>query len=114
MLTAAGDFDSVYFAARRPLVVARSASRWAPWTCSTSPLIGPDGIADLEAGGQTGSFITLAGVENSGKVYGTTAGIHDIPDPATFAAAYKAAFDSRPGCLQRAGLCLRPAPHRSR
>ncbi len=42
-------------------------------------------------------MITLAGVENSENVHGTVAGIHDIPDPEAFAAAYSAEFDEQPG-----------------
>ena len=97
ILTAAGDFDSVYFAGTQTLGGGQIRKQMGTLNMLDKPLIGPDGIADLEAGGQTGSFITLAGVENSDKVYGTTAGIHDIPDPAAFAAAYKAAFNADPG-----------------
>jgi branched-chain amino acid transport system substrate-binding protein len=61
------------------------------------PLVGPDGITDLQPGGSEGAFITLAGVENSGNVYGSVAGIHDIPDPEAFATAYTAAFNAPPG-----------------
>jgi branched-chain amino acid transport system substrate-binding protein len=61
------------------------------------PLVGPDGIADLQPGGAEGAFITLAGVENSDNVYGSVAGIHDIPDPEAFAEAYSAEFGAPPG-----------------
>jgi branched-chain amino acid transport system substrate-binding protein len=61
------------------------------------PMVGPDGIADLGNGGATGAFITLAGNENAKDTYGTVAGIHDIPDPAAFAAKYKAKFNADPG-----------------
>jgi branched-chain amino acid transport system substrate-binding protein len=61
------------------------------------PLVGPDGIADLQPGGAEGAFITLAGVENSDNVYGSVAGIHDIPDPEAFAEAYSAEFNAPPG-----------------
>jgi branched-chain amino acid transport system substrate-binding protein len=60
-------------------------------------MVGPDGIADLGTGGSTGAFITLAGVENAADTSGTVAGIHDIPDPAAFAAKYKAKFNLEPG-----------------
>lgn len=61
------------------------------------PFTGPDGIADLGTGGSEGAFITLAGVDNSNDVYGSVAGIHDIPDPKAFAAQYKAEFKKDPG-----------------
>ena len=61
------------------------------------PFTGPDGIADLGTGGSEGAFITLAGVENSHDVYGSVAGIHDIPDPEAFAAQYKAEYSKDPG-----------------
>lgn len=61
------------------------------------PMVGPDGIADLGTGGSTGAFITLAGVENAGDTSGTVAGIHDIPDPAAFAAKFKAKYNAEPG-----------------
>ena len=48
-------------------------------------------------GGSEGAFITLAGVENSHDVYGSVAGIHDIPDPEAFAAQYKAEYSKDPG-----------------
>jgi branched-chain amino acid transport system substrate-binding protein len=52
------------------------------------PMVGPDGITDLGAGGNEGAFITLAGVENSDNVYGTVAALHDIPDPEAFNQAF--------------------------
>jgi branched-chain amino acid transport system substrate-binding protein len=61
------------------------------------PLVGPDGIADLQPGGSTGAFITLAGLENSDNVYGSVAGVHDLPNPGTFPEDYEAAFDAPPG-----------------
>jgi branched-chain amino acid transport system substrate-binding protein len=61
------------------------------------PMVGPDGIADLGAGGGEGAFITLAGVENANNVHGTVAAIHDIPNAADFTAKYKAAFSADPG-----------------
>ncbi len=61
------------------------------------PLVGPDGIADLITGGGEGGFITLAGIENSENVHGTTAGIHDIPDPEAFRTAFSAEFGEEPG-----------------
>ncbi len=61
------------------------------------PLVGPDGITDLQPGGSDGAFITLAGVENSGNVFGSVAGIHDIPDPDAFGNAYTTMFSAPPG-----------------
>jgi branched-chain amino acid transport system substrate-binding protein len=61
------------------------------------PFTGPDGIADLGTGGSEGAFITLAGVENSDNVYGTVAGVHDLPSGSTFADRYKAEYNKDPG-----------------
>jgi len=61
------------------------------------PMVGPDGITDLAAGGVDGSFITLAGLENSDKVFGSVAGVHDLPNPGTFTEDYTAAFGNPPG-----------------
>jgi branched-chain amino acid transport system substrate-binding protein len=61
------------------------------------PFTGPDGIADLGAGGGEGAFITLAGVENSHDVYGTVAGVHDLPTGSTFTTDYKAEYNKDPG-----------------
>jgi branched-chain amino acid transport system substrate-binding protein len=61
------------------------------------PYVGPDGIADLGAGGNEGAFITLAGVENSHDVHGTVAGLHDLPSGSTFNADYQAKFGKAPG-----------------
>ena len=61
------------------------------------PFTGPDGIADLADGGGTGAFITLAGVENSHDVFGTVAGLHDLPAGSSFNADYQAEFGKAPG-----------------
>ena len=61
------------------------------------PFTGPDGIADLGTGGSEGAFITLAGVENSHDVYGSVAGVHDLPTGSTFNADYKAEYGKDPG-----------------
>jgi len=61
------------------------------------PLVGPDGTTDLAPGGTDGGFITLAGIDNAGNVFGSVAGIHDIPDPEAFAADFQAAFNAPPG-----------------
>lgn len=61
------------------------------------PYTGPDGIADLGIGGGTGAFITLAGVENSNDVYGTVAGVHDLPAESDFAARFEAEYGKAAG-----------------
>lgn len=61
------------------------------------PFTGPDGIADLGTGGSEGAFITLAGVENSHDVYGSVAGVHDLPGGSTFNADYKTEYGKDPG-----------------
>jgi len=60
------------------------------------PFMGPDGVADLGGPDTKGSTINVAGAA-SANVYGTVAGIHDIPDAAKFIADYKAAFNTDPG-----------------
>jgi branched-chain amino acid transport system substrate-binding protein len=61
------------------------------------PFVGPDGTTDLTPGGVDGAFITLAGLENSDKVFGSVAGVHDLPNPGTFVEDYTAAFGNPPG-----------------
>lgn len=61
------------------------------------PYTGPDGIADLAPGGSTGGFITLAGVENSHDVYGSVAGLHDLPAGSTFTDDYTKEYGKAPG-----------------
>ncbi|MEP7379584.1 MAG: branched-chain amino acid ABC transporter substrate-binding protein [Chloroflexota bacterium] len=67
------------------------------------PFVGPDGIADLGAGGNTGAFITLAGVENSNDVHGTVAGLHDLPASSTFNTDYQAEYNTAPGAYSALG-----------
>jgi branched-chain amino acid transport system substrate-binding protein len=62
----------------------------------TIPFMGPDGVADLGGSATQGSTINIAGAA-SANVYGTVAGIHDIPDAAKFTADYKAEFGQDPG-----------------
>jgi len=62
----------------------------------TIPFMGPDGVADLGDGNTQGSTINIAG-QAAANVYGTVAGVHDIPDAATFLTNYKAAFGTDPG-----------------
>lgn len=62
----------------------------------TIPFMGPDGVADLGGADTKGSTLNVAGAA-AANVYGTVAGIHDIPDAAKFTADYKAAFSADPG-----------------
>ncbi|HEY6057225.1 MAG TPA: branched-chain amino acid ABC transporter substrate-binding protein [Candidatus Limnocylindrales bacterium] len=60
------------------------------------PFVGPDGVADLGPGGTEGATVTVAG-SAAHDVYGTVAGIHDIPDRPKFEADYQAEFGKAPG-----------------
>lgn len=60
------------------------------------PFMGPDGVADLGPGGTTGATITVAG-QAAHDVYGTVAGVHDLPSGSTFVADYKKEFGKAPG-----------------
>lgn len=62
----------------------------------TIPFMGPDGVADLGDGNTQGSTINIAG-QAAANVFGTVAGVHDIPDAAKFQTDYKAAFGTDPG-----------------
>jgi len=62
----------------------------------TIPFMGPDGVADLGDGNTQGSTINIAG-QAAANVYGTVAGVHDIPDIAKFKTDYKATFGTDPG-----------------
>ena len=62
----------------------------------TIPFMGPDGVADLGDATTQGSTINIAGAA-AANVFGTVAGIHDIPDAAKFTADYKAEFGADPG-----------------
>ena len=93
ILTAAGTgFDVVYFGGTQVTGGGQLRKDMGAAGLLDIPLVGPDGIADLGKGGDTGTFITLAGIENAGNVFGTIAGIHDIPDPAKFATDYGAEY----------------------
>ena len=59
------------------------------------PLGGGDGIVDGSAATPS-SFLQIAG-DGAANTYGTTAGPHDIPNAAQFAADYKAMFNTDPG-----------------
>lgn len=62
----------------------------------TIPFMGPDGVADLGSGTTQGSTINIAG-QAAANVFGTVAGIHDIPDADKFNADYNTAFGADPG-----------------
>jgi branched-chain amino acid transport system substrate-binding protein len=66
------------------------------------PFMGPDGVADLGPGGTTGATITVAGTA-AHDVYGTVAGIHDLPSGSTFVADYTTEYGSAPGAYSAAG-----------
>ena len=99
ILTAAqgqGDFDVVYFGGTQVTGGGQLRKDMGSAGLLDVPFVGPDGTTDLGAGGDEGTFITLAGVENSDNVHGTVAGIHDIPDPEAFATDYGEMFDGDP------------------
>jgi branched-chain amino acid transport system substrate-binding protein len=60
------------------------------------PFMGPDGVADLGPGGTEGATITIAGAA-AANVYGTVAGVHDLPSGSTFVADYTKEFGKAPG-----------------
>jgi branched-chain amino acid transport system substrate-binding protein len=64
--------------------------------------MGPDGVADLGPGGTKGATITVAG-SASANVFGTVAGIHDLPAGSTFVADYTKEFGKAPGAYSAAG-----------
>jgi branched-chain amino acid transport system substrate-binding protein len=66
------------------------------------PFMGPDGVADLGPGGTKGATITVAG-SASANVFGTVAGIHDLPAGSTFVDDYTKEFGKAPGAYSAAG-----------
>jgi branched-chain amino acid transport system substrate-binding protein len=62
----------------------------------TIPFMGPDGVADLGPGGTEGATITVAS-QAAHDVFGTVAGVHDLPGGSTFVADYTAEFGKAPG-----------------
>lgn len=62
----------------------------------TIPFMGPDGVADLGDSKTQGSTINIAGAA-AANVFGTVAGIHDIPNAAKFNTDFKAEFGTDPG-----------------
>jgi branched-chain amino acid transport system substrate-binding protein len=98
ILTAnAGNFDVVYFGGTQVTGGGQLRRDMGAAGILDIPLVGPDGIADLAPEGGEGAFLTLAGAENGKNVFGTVAGIHDIPDPDKFKTDYSAEFGSDPG-----------------
>ncbi|HUP82606.1 MAG TPA: branched-chain amino acid ABC transporter substrate-binding protein [Candidatus Limnocylindria bacterium] len=83
-----GNFDVVYFGGTQVTGGGQLRRDMGAAGMLDIPLVGPDGIADLGDVGNEGAFLTLAGAENGANVFGTVAGIHDIPDPEAFATAY--------------------------
>lgn len=62
----------------------------------TIPFMGPDGVADLGPNGTKGATITIAG-DSAANVYGTVAGVHDLPSGSTFVADYNTEYGKAPG-----------------
>jgi branched-chain amino acid transport system substrate-binding protein len=65
------------------------------------PFVGGDGISD-GAASVASSFLNIAGDQGDQNTWMTTAGAHDIPDRATLAAAYQAAFGKELGAYSAA------------
>lgn len=89
--------DVVYFGGTQVTGGGLARKQMAQAGMAGVPFTGPDGIADLGTGGSEGAFITLAGVENANNVYGTVAGVHDLPESSTFADRYQAEYGKAPG-----------------
>lgn len=88
-----GNFDVVYFGGVQTTGGGQLRRDMGAAGMLDIPLVGPDGITDLGKASDAGSFINLAGIENADNVFGTIAGIHDIPDPQAFADAYGAEYN---------------------
>lgn len=100
ILTAAGsDFDVVYFGGTQVTGGGQLRRDMGAAGLLDIPMVGPDGITDLGKGGDEGTFITLAGVENSDNVFGTIAGANalELDIAADFNAAYEAEYGVTPG-----------------
>lgn len=100
ILTAAGtDFDVVYFGGTQVTGGGQLRRDMGSAGLLEIPMVGPDGITDLGKGGDEGTFITLAGVENSDNVHGTIAGANalELEIAADFNAAYEAEYGTPPG-----------------
>ncbi len=79
--------------------MASFAVTWVPRACWTSPSWARTARPTLGRGGDTGAFITLAGVENSDNVSGTVAGANalELETAADFNVAYETQFGRPPG-----------------
>jgi branched-chain amino acid transport system substrate-binding protein len=94
-----GEFDVVYFGGTQVTGGGQLRRDMGGKDLLDVPLVGPDGITDLGKGGDPGTFITLAGVENSDNVFGTVAGANalELEQAADFNAAYEAEYGNPPG-----------------
>jgi branched-chain amino acid transport system substrate-binding protein len=100
ILTGVGaEFDVVYFGGTQVTGGGQLRRDMGAAGLLEVPLVGPDGITDLGKGGDTGAFITLAGVENSDNVFGTIAGLNPLilESTADFNAAFETLFGRPPG-----------------
>ena len=94
-----GEYDVVYFGGTQVTGGGQLRRDMGGKDLLDIPLVGPDGITDLGAGGDEGTFITLAGVENSDNVFGTVAGANalELEQAADFNTAYEEEFGDPPG-----------------
>ncbi len=99
---AAAKPDAVYLAGTTPTGMGLALKQGRTVAgFETIPFMGPDGVADLGPGGTTGATITVAG-SAAHDVYGTVAGIHDLPSGSTFVADYTTEFGKAPGAYSAA------------
>jgi branched-chain amino acid transport system substrate-binding protein len=96
---APAEFDVVYFGGTQTLGGGQLRKDMGAAGLLDITLVGPDGITDLGKGGDEGTFITLAGVENSDNVHGTIAGANalELDVAADFNAAFEAEYGVTPG-----------------
>jgi branched-chain amino acid transport system substrate-binding protein len=94
-----GNFDVVYFGGVQTTGGGQLRRDMGAAGMLDIPMVGPDGITDLGTAADVGSFVNLAGVENSGNVYGTVAGANalELDIAADFNAAYQAEYSEAPG-----------------
>jgi branched-chain amino acid transport system substrate-binding protein len=94
-----GEFDVVYFGGTQSNGGGQLRRDMGGKDLLDIPFMGPDGTTDLGAGGAEGTFITLAGVENSDNVHGTVAGANalEMEQAADFNTAYEAEYGTGPG-----------------
>jgi branched-chain amino acid transport system substrate-binding protein len=100
---AAAKPDAVYLAGTTPTGMGLALKQGRTVAgFETIPFMGPDGVADLGPGGTKGATITVAG-SAAANVFGTVAGIHDLPSGSTFVADYNKEFGKAPGAYSAAG-----------